>query len=87
MATVNLSKELLDYRGGVEAAEHLLAQLVLTLTELPDVRRCRSSWRESRKPWRANPLEKGHQRPATINVAGIKSKIPGKNCISLGDTI
>ncbi len=37
-AIVDFSAELLDFRGGTEAAENLLNQIVLTLTELPEVR-------------------------------------------------
>ncbi len=38
LGVVDLSSEILDYRGGGEAAEQLLTQIVLTLTELPEVR-------------------------------------------------
>ncbi len=37
--SVNLSSELLNFKGGAVAAEHILDQLVLTLTELPEIRK------------------------------------------------
>ncbi len=70
MATVSLSGELLDYRGGLEAAEHLTAQLVLTLTDLPDVRQVRIFVEGQPEVLEdAIPLSEAHQRPVTINVA------------------
>jgi germination protein M len=69
IATVNLSGELLNYRGGLEAAEHLLAQLVFTLTELPDVQQVRVFVAGRAETLEGTiPLNEGHQRPAAINV-------------------
>lgn len=70
MATVNLSGELLGYRGGLESAEHLTAQLVLSLTELPHVRQVQI-YVEGRAETleQAISLNHPHQRPVNINVA------------------
>ena len=69
IASVNLSKELLDYRGGLEAAEHLAAQLVLTLTELPEIRQVQIYVEGDPETLEGKiQLNQAHQRPATINV-------------------
>lgn len=69
IASVNLSKQLLEYQGGVEAAEHLLAQLVLTLTELPEIRQVQVFVDGEPEVLEGKiELHKSHQRPATINI-------------------
>lgn len=70
MAVVDLSGELLEYRGGLEAAEHLTGQLVLTLTEYPDIRQVQIFVEGEAETLEGMiPLNEAHQRPATINVA------------------
>lgn len=69
IASVSLSEQLLDYRGGVEAAEHMVSQLVLTLTELPEIRQVQIYVAGEPKMLEGQiQLNKSHQRPATINV-------------------
>ncbi len=68
IASVNFSSELLNFKGGAVAAEHILGQLVLTLTELPEIKEVQAFVDGEPTTLTGEiDLSRLHSRPARIN--------------------